>query len=77
MLILKQTLKDLQKKAKAGRKIPEADIPPEVAVGIVRPSEGGAPQIPTTVSAPVPPAPAIGLCISHMLMYRYRRQGLD
>ncbi|KAJ8034077.1 Coiled-coil and C2 domain-containing protein 1-like [Holothuria leucospilota] len=54
-----QTLKDLQKKAKAGRKIPEADIPPEVAVGSVRPPDGGAPQMPTTVPAPVPPPPAI------------------
>lgn len=51
-----KTLKDLLKQAKAGKPIPEDEIPPEVATNIHKPQD---PPSDDTVASPSRPAPAI------------------
>lgn len=50
-----KTIKDLLKQAKAGKAIPEDEIPPEVAVNIHKPLE---PPSEPSVASPTRPAPA-------------------
>lgn len=50
-----KTIKDLLKQAKAGKPVPEDEIPPEVATNIHKPLE---PPSDTSVASPTRPAPA-------------------